>query len=239
MTPRLRVILISPNHKPRRKDLGFHCFLIQMENGKMLKDSFPPPLNQTPHHNKKHQPPASLWLENLFREVFLNALASEKEIPENMYDLWAGGTRLRPPHYEQQENSCQKSARALILITLRPPCVQGYESDSLSPLHCTNSSRRYNLFLIQHNKRMSLKQTQHTPQQWLTTLRSKSQAGAHLECLPWVHLPCHGRGPKTTAHCWLGPPRTVPFFHQAGHVPSPSGDLGTERAGRPAHLGIA
>lgn len=60
----------------------------------------------------------------MFLDVFLNAFAKKKEILENMNDIWAGQTCLRPLNYQQHKNRCQKSASALILITLLPLCVQ-------------------------------------------------------------------------------------------------------------------
>lgn len=125
----------------------------------------------------------SLCLENLFLDVFLNALANGKEILENMNDLWAD--LFKAPHYEQHKNRCQKSASALILIT---PREQGYESDSLGPLRCINSSHWYSLFLIQHNKRMSLKHNPAHTQPCLTILRRKSRL-EHLEGGPRARTP--------------------------------------------------
>lgn len=118
--------------------------------------------SSTYEQNSPPYPKKSASHQPMTGEVFLNVLTKKKkkerkEIPENMNDLQARETLLRSLNYEQQENRCQKNTRALILITLLPPRVPGYESDSLTPLYCINSSHWYNLFLIQHNKRVSLK----------------------------------------------------------------------------------
>lgn len=114
----------------------FH-FLIQVENVKMLKDSFPLPLNKTPHHIQKKSASHEPMTGELVSRCIFKRPHKEKEILENMNDLRAGETCLRPLNYEQYGNRCQKCA--LILITLLPLCVPGYESDSLTPLHCINS----------------------------------------------------------------------------------------------------
>lgn len=69
------------------------------------------------------------------------------------------------------------------------PHVQGYESDSLGPLHCINSSHWYSLFLIQHNKRMSLKHKPSTHPIMSNNSQKEKSSLEHLECGPRVRTP--------------------------------------------------